>query len=298
MFVSPNDSPFAGKEGTKLTAAVIKERLFKEAETNVALQVIEDLRSADSLEIRGRGVLHLGILLEELRREGFELAVSPPKPVLKRDPETKQILEPIEEATVLVDAQYIGVVIEKMTKRKAEILSYEEEDGKVKVVMEVPARGLLGYVSGGASFPLALLSAGLIPIMLTDSFEPPISEFNNDVHGQGTLNHIFKAYEPFKGDIINSRKGCLISSIQGEASAFGIAPLQARGTMFVKPKEMGSSLFSPLLRPAPPIHPELTREGCFADLVLTTLRQSTWARSSASRQRPRTSTSTSARSSR
>lgn len=151
MFVSPNDSPFAGKEGTKLTAAVIKERLFKEAETNVALKVIEDLRSSDSLEIRGRGVLHLGILLEELRREGFELAVSPPKPVLKRDPETKQIMEPIEEATILVDSQYIGVVIEKMTKRKAEILTYDEEDGKVKVVMEVPARGLLGYVSGGAS---------------------------------------------------------------------------------------------------------------------------------------------------
>lgn len=214
MFVSPNDSPFAGKEGTKLTAAVIKERLFKEAETNVALKVIEDLRSAESLEIRGRGVLHLGILLEELRREGFELAVSPPKPVLKRDPETKQVMEPIEEATILVDSQYIGVVIEKMTKRKAEILTYEEEDGKVKVVMEVPARGLLGYVSG---------------------------EFNNDVHGQGTLNHIFKAYEPFKGEIISSRKGCLISSIQGEASAFGIAPLQARGTMFVKPKDQGRS---------------------------------------------------------
>lgn len=159
MFVSPNDSPFAGKEGTKLTAAVIKERLFKEAETNVALKVIEDLRSADSLEIRGRGVLHLGILLEELRREGFELAVSPPKPVLKRDPDTKQIMEPIEEATILVDSQYIGVVIEKMTKRKAEILTYDEEDGKVKVVMEVPARGLLGYVSGGECQPGGFLCA-------------------------------------------------------------------------------------------------------------------------------------------
>lgn len=160
MFISPNDSPFAGKEGNKLTAGVIKERLFKEAETNVALQVIEDLSSSltDSLEVRGRGVLHLGILLETLRREGFELAVSPPAAVLKRDPETRKIFEPIEEVTINVASEYIGTVIEKMTKRKAEMLSYEEEDGKVKVVMEVPARGLIGYVAG---------------------------EFKNDVHGQG-----------------------------------------------------------------------------------------------------------------
>lgn len=103
MFVSPNDSPFAGKEGTKLTSALIKDRLFKEAETNVALKVIDDPFS-DALEIRGRGVLHLGILLETLRREGFELAVSPPRPVLKRDPETKQLLEPVEEVTINVDS--------------------------------------------------------------------------------------------------------------------------------------------------------------------------------------------------
>jgi GTP-binding protein len=241
MFVSPNDSPFAGKEGTKLTAAVIKERLYKEAETNVALKIIEDLRSAESLEIRGRGVLHLGILLEELRREGFELAVSPPKPVLKRDPDTNQIMEPIEEATILVDSQYIGVVIEKMTKRKAEILSYDEEDGKVKVVMEVPARGLLGYVSGGAFLRRERRALRAWRLILRPPPPLPRSEFNNDVHGQGTLNHIFKAYEPFKGEIISSRKGCLISSNTGEASAFGIAPLQARGTMFVKPKDQGQS---------------------------------------------------------
>ncbi|CDZ97740.1 gtp-binding protein [Phaffia rhodozyma] len=213
MFISANDSPFAGKEGTKLTSAVIKDRLLKEAETNVALKVIDNPQS-ESLEIRGRGVLHLGILLETLRREGFEIAVSPPRPVLKRDPETKKVLEPIEEVTINVDSNYIGTVIEKMTKRKAEILQYDEEDGKVRVVMEVPARGLLGYVSG---------------------------EFNNDVHGQGTLNHIFKAYEPFKGEINTSRKGCLISSVTGEATAYAIQPLQARGVMFVSP---GQALYT------------------------------------------------------
>lgn len=161
MFIAPNDSPLAGQEGSKLTAGMIKDRLFKEAETNVALKVIEDLTSSDSLEIRGRGVLHLGILLETLRREGFELAVSPPAAVLKRDKATGSIMEPIEEATINVDSQYIGLVIEKLTKRKAEILTYEEEEGKVKVVMEIPARGLIGYVAG---------------------------EFKNDVHGQGSVS--------------------------------------------------------------------------------------------------------------
>jgi len=158
MFVSPNDSPFAGKEGNKLTAGMIKERLYKEAETNVALHVIENLESAETIEIRGRGVLHLGILLETLRREGFELAVSPPTALLKKHRTTQQIYEPIEEVTINVPSEYIGVVTEKMMKRKAQVLSYEEDDGKVKVVMEVPARGLIGYVSG---------------------------EFKNDVHGQG-----------------------------------------------------------------------------------------------------------------
>lgn len=158
MFVSPNDSPFAGKEGNKLTAGMIKERLYKEAETNVALHVIEDLEAGETIEIRGRGVLHLGILLETLRREGFELAVSPPAALLKKHRVTSAIYEPIEEVTINVPTEYIGVVTEKMMKRKAQVLSYEEEDGKVKVVMEVPARGLIGYVSG---------------------------EFKNDVHGQG-----------------------------------------------------------------------------------------------------------------
>lgn len=158
MFITPNDSPFAGKEGSKLTAGMIKERLYKEAETNVALKVIEHKETADMLEIRGRGVLHLGILLETLRREGFELAVSPPTALLKLERKTGALYEPIEEVTINVPSEFIGVVTEKMMKRKAEILTYEEEDGKVKVVMEVPARGLIGYVSG---------------------------EFKNDVHGQG-----------------------------------------------------------------------------------------------------------------
>jgi GTP-binding protein len=158
MYIGPNDSPYAGQDGTKLTAGMIKERLFKEAETNVALKVIDDADSSEMLEIRGRGVLHLGILLETLRREGFEIAVSPPQALLKKGKQSGRVYEPVEEVTVTVDSKYIGLVIEKLSKRKAEIMTYDEEDGQVKVVMEVPARGLLGYVAG---------------------------EFSNDVHGQG-----------------------------------------------------------------------------------------------------------------
>lgn len=145
---------------------MIKDRLLKEAETNVALQVLENVESAETLEIRGRGVLHLGILLETLRREGFEFAVSPPAALMKRHPVSNAIYEPIEEVTIIVPTDYIGMVTEKLLKRKAVMLSYEEDEGKVKVVMEVPARGLIGYVSG---------------------------EFKNDVHGQGSVYIILAA---------------------------------------------------------------------------------------------------------
>ena len=161
IFVHANDSPLAGKEGTKLTSQLIRERIYKEAETNVALTVLPGPTS-ESLELRGRGVLHLGVLLETLRREGYELGISSPKAVMLPDPDPSRPggkLEPIEECTVLVKEEYAGSVVQKLTLRKGEMVSYDtEEDGWVKVVMEVPARGLIGYMAG---------------------------EFKNDVHGQG-----------------------------------------------------------------------------------------------------------------
>lgn len=212
IFVYANDSPLAGQEGTKLTSQLIRERIFKEAETNVALAVLPGPTS-ESLELRGRGVLHLGVLLETLRREGFELGVGSPKAVMIPNPDPNapkgQMLEPIEECTVIVKEEYAGSVVQKLTMRKGDMISYDaDEDGWVKVVMDVPARGLIGYLSG---------------------------EFKNDVHGEGTINHIFKAYEPYKGAMETGRNGSLISMAPGESSGYAIAPLQARGTMFIHP---------------------------------------------------------------
>jgi GTP-binding protein len=200
---------------------MIRDRIYKEAETNVALHVLPGPTS-ESLELRGRGVLHLGVLLETLRREGFELGVGPPKAVMIPDPvlnpegHKKGVwLEPIEECTVVVREEYAGGVVQKLTLRKGEMKSYESgdpEEGWVKVVMDVPARGLIGYMAG---------------------------EFGNDVHGQGTINHIFKGYEPYKGAIDTGRNGALISMAMGESSGYAMAPLQARGILFIHPQIEG-----------------------------------------------------------
>ncbi|EAU81604.2 GTP-binding protein TypA [Coprinopsis cinerea okayama7 len=208
----PNDSPLAGQEGSKLTSQLIRDRIYKEAETNVALMVLPGPTS-ESLEVRGRGVLHLGVLFETLRREGFELGVGPPKAVMIPDPSQPGVmLEPIEECTIFVSEQYAGSVVQKLTMRKAEMVSYEADEtqeGWVKIVMNVPARGLIGYMAG---------------------------EFKNDVHGEGTINHIFKGYEPYKGAIDTGRNGALISMASGESSGYAMMPLQARGTMFIHPQ--------------------------------------------------------------
>ncbi|KAF9471041.1 hypothetical protein BDN70DRAFT_845591 [Pholiota conissans] len=218
IHVHANDSPLGGREGTKLTSQVIRDRIYKEAETNVALTVLPGPTS-ESLELRGRGVLHLGVLLETLRREGFELCVGPPKAVMipcpEKNPEGKERgvwLEPIEECTVVVREEYAGGVVQKLTMRKGEMKSYESgdpEEGWVRIVMEVPARGLIGYMAG---------------------------EFGNDTHGQGTINHIFKGYEEYKGAIDTGRNGALISMASGESSGYSMAPLQARGTLFIHPQ--------------------------------------------------------------
>ncbi|KAF7378098.1 GTP-binding protein [Mycena sanguinolenta] len=235
IVVHANSSPLGGSEGTKLTSQMIKERIHREALTDVALTVLPGPTS-DSLEVRGRGVLHLGILLETLRREGFELLVGPPKAVLRPDPDVKGgWLEPVESCVIVVREEYAGGVVQKLTQRKGEMHSYEvvDEDvgagasagaegagggagtgGWVRIEMDVPARGLIGYMAG---------------------------EFGNDVHGQGSLNHTFKAYEPFKGEIDTGRNGSLISMSQGEASAYSLVPLQARGVLFIPP---GTQVYS------------------------------------------------------
>ncbi|KAH6892823.1 hypothetical protein BKA70DRAFT_837586 [Coprinopsis sp. MPI-PUGE-AT-0042] len=214
VVIYPNDSPLAGQEGSKLTSQMIRERIYKESETNVALQVLPGPTS-ESLELRGRGVLHLGVLFETLRREGYELSVGPPKAVMKPDVEPPgQLLEPIEEVSIFVHENYAGQVVQKLTMRKAEMISYDTDDsqeGWIKIVMHVPARGLIGYMAG---------------------------EFGNDVHGQGTINHIFKGYEPFKGAIDTGRNGALISMASGESSGYAMMPLQARGTLFIGPQTM------------------------------------------------------------
>ncbi|KAH6892820.1 GTP-binding protein TypA [Coprinopsis sp. MPI-PUGE-AT-0042] len=214
VVIYPDDSPLAGQEGSKLTSQMIRETIYKESETNVVLQVLPGPTS-ESLELRGRGVLHLGVLFETLRREGYELSVGPPKAVMKPDPERPgQLLEPIEEVSIFVHENYAGQVVQKLTMRKAEMISYDTDDsqeGWIKIIMHVPARGLIGYMAG---------------------------EFGNDVHGQGTINHIFKGYEPFKGAIDTGRNGALISMASGESSGYAMMPLQARGTLFIGPQTM------------------------------------------------------------
>ncbi|KAK7458173.1 hypothetical protein VKT23_010081 [Stygiomarasmius scandens] len=225
-YIYPNDSPFASREGTKLTSQLIRDRLYKEAETNVALRVLPG-PTTESLELRGRGILHLGVLFEQMRREGFEFAIGPPKAVLKPDPEFVEkggepnestgagMLEPIEECVIRVREEYAGSVIEKLTLRKGEMKAYYAadseaggEEGFVRIEMDVPARGLIGYMAG---------------------------EFKNDVHGEGTLNHLFSRYEKYKGPIGSRRTGSLISMAIGESSGYAMAPLQARGVMFISP---------------------------------------------------------------
>jgi GTP-binding protein len=177
-----NDSPLGGKEGKFLTSQNIRDRLLREAETNIALQ-IRDV--SEAFEVKGRGELQMGVLIETMRREGFEMSVSPPRVIYKSQGTGKDrvILEPIEEVTIDVDHEFTGSVIEKMSKRKAEMKNFTEAGDKARLVFHVPTRGLLGYPA----------------------------EFKNDTHGQGTLNHMLLGYEPFKGHLEKTRKGSIIS---------------------------------------------------------------------------------------
>jgi len=206
MTFSVNDSPLAGKEGDKVTSRVIWDRLEKEAEGNIALK-ISRTDNTDSFEVAGRGELQLGVLIETMRREGFELSISRPRVIMKRD-ENGQLLEPIEEVVVDVDEEYSGTVVEKLGQRRAEMIDMipSQIGNKVRLVFHAPSRGLIGYHS----------------------------EFLTDTHGTGVMNRIFYDFEPYKGEIEDRRNGVMISSENGQAIAYSLWKLQDRGPMFVE----------------------------------------------------------------
>jgi GTP-binding protein len=203
--VSVNDSPLAGRDGDKVQSRVIRERLLREAEANVAIRVIET-GEKDAFEVAGRGELQLGVLIEGLRREGFEVSISRPRVVFKTDPETGARLEPIEEVVIDVDDDFAGVVIEKLSARKAELGDMGPSGaGKTRLTFEAPSRALIGYQG----------------------------EFLTDTRGSGVLNRVFSHYEPYRGAIEGRRNGVLVSNSAGETSAFALWNLEDRGVMFV-----------------------------------------------------------------
>jgi len=202
-----NDSPLAGTEGDKVTGRMIRDRLFREAEGNVALRVSDSMEK-DSVEVAGRGELQLGILIETMRREGYELSVSRPKVLFERDPETGEPREPIEEVVIDVDHDYSGIVVQKLAERKAELIEMRPSGGgRVRLVFYAPTRGLIGYQGE----------------LLTDS------------RGTAVLNRLFHAYAPYKGEVQGRRTGVLISTDEGEAVAYALWNLEDRGPMMIEP---------------------------------------------------------------
>ncbi|WP_050931729.1 translational GTPase TypA [Aestuariivita boseongensis] len=203
-----NDSPLAGRDGKKVQSRVIRERLMKEAESNVAIKVA-DTPGGEAFEVSGRGELQMGVLIENMRREGFELSISRPQ-VIMREVDGQQ-MEPIEEATIDVDDDYSGAVIEKLTgARKGELVEMKPAGaGKTRIIAHVPSRGLIGYHG----------------------------EFLTDTRGTGVLNRVFHGWAPHKGPIPGRRAGVLISMENGDAVAYALWNLEERGRMFVGPQE-------------------------------------------------------------
>ena len=204
--ITVNDSPISGLEGKKVTSTMIRERLLAEAETNVAISYKENDQK-DSFEIGGRGELQIGVLIETMRREGFEFSVSRPKVLFKQ--ENGQKLEPMEEVTIDVDEEYASTVIDSMNQRKGEMVDMRDTgQSKKRIIFKAPSRGLIGYQS----------------------------KFLTETRGTGVMNRVFDSYGPFKGDIKGRRNGALISTDSGEAVAYAIFNLQDRGLMFIEPQ--------------------------------------------------------------
>ena len=201
-----NDSPFAGQEGKFVTSRNIRARLFKEVETNVSMRV-EETETTDSFKVSGRGELHLSILIETMRRQGYEFAVSRPKVILKKG-ENGETLEPMELLIVEVPEAYVGAVMEKIGSRKGELEDMSIRDGgTTHLEFKIPARGLIGYRS----------------------------EFLTDTNGYGVMNNLFAGYEPFKGDIQTRDRGSIVVHETGESTAYGLFNTQDRGRLFIGP---------------------------------------------------------------
>ncbi|MCL2538217.1 MAG: translational GTPase TypA [Alphaproteobacteria bacterium] len=205
-----NTSPLAGRSGgKKLTSRMIGDRLKKEAETNIALHVAQS-ENNEAFDVSGRGELQLGILIEQMRREGFELSVSRPRVVFGKS-ESGDITEPIEDVVIDVDDEFSGVVIEKMTRRRAAITEMKPSGaGKTRIVFSAPSRGLIGY----------------------------LSEFRTDTRGTGIMNRIFSEYGTYRGDIEQYRPGVLVSMENGAAATYALFNLQPRGTLFIEPQTL------------------------------------------------------------
>ena len=205
MMFKVNDSPFAGREGKFVTSRNLRDRLFKEVETNVAMRV-EETDTMDTFKVSGRGELHLSILIEQMRRQGYEFQVSTPSVIYKE--KDGQRLEPMELLMIETPDSYVGAVMEKIGARKAELLNMgTREGGMTHMEFKIPARGLMGYRS----------------------------EFLTDTNGNGIMNHVFDGYEPYKGDISQRQQGSIIAFEAGEATAYGLFYAQDRGRLFIGP---------------------------------------------------------------
>ncbi len=205
MTFAVNDSPLAGRDGGKVTSRVIRDRLLREVEGNVAIRVSES-NEKDAFEVAGRGELQLAVLIETMRREGYELSISRPRVIFKNDPKTGQRLEPVEELLVDVDEAYSGVVVEKLSGRRAEMTDLRPSGGgKVRVTFLAPSRGLIGYHG----------------------------EFLTDTRGTGVMSRLFHGYAPHKGPIAGRRNGVLISNSSGAAVAYALWNLEDRGPLFI-----------------------------------------------------------------
>lgn len=207
MTFGVNTSPFAGREGQFVTSRHLRDRLYKETETNVSLRV-EETESPDTFKVSGRGELHLSILIETMRREGYELQIGKPEVIYKEI--NGQLCEPIENLTIEVPQEFMGTVMESLGTRKAELSNMTELKGYLRLEFTIPARGLIGFRS----------------------------EFLTNTKGNGIMNHVFRGYAPYKGDIPGRSRGSLVAFEQGETTPYGIYSLQDRGVMFISPNQM------------------------------------------------------------